>query len=214
MLPTLYIIDFEGHRDYGVVEYGIVAYSRGAIKECHTRLCRAEQEIFPADVRLHGIRTKDTLAKSPFSDEREFFFNMRSQGLLGAHNAVVENNLIKRTWPHPPFSPSFGDKDETIAEWGPWIDTLCLYQYAYPTLESHKLGDLIRAFRLEALLEALAQRWCPPNRARWHCALYDALASALLLQWLLQQPGYSELGAEQLVAMSCRKRNSNQMNLF
>jgi len=165
-------------------------------------------------VRIHGIRTRDTLETEPFSVEQALFFGWRGEGLLGAHNAVVENALLKQVWPHPCFSPAFDGAGSQVAEWGPWVDTLCLYQYAYPGLESYKLADLVSLFGLNAALDALAAERCPEGRRHWHCALYDALASALLLAHLLEQEAYTAITAEQLTTMSCRKQGRNQLNLF
>ena len=72
--------------------------------------------------------------------------------------------------------------------WGPWLDTLYIYRRVYPQLESHKLEDLVELFGLGTELNARSKLYCPDGRRRYHSALYDALASALLLSRLYDEP--------------------------
>jgi DNA polymerase III epsilon subunit-like protein len=89
---------------------------------------------------------------------------------LVAHNAATENRYLMQAFPlHPPRQ---------------WIDTLKLVRIAYPKLRSHKLEDLIARMQLTNRLQAFA-----PGRTS-HDALYDAIACALLLEKLLQLPGW------------------------
>jgi len=53
--------------------------------------------------------------------------------------------------------------------------------------------------RLTPRLDALAAEHCPPNRRRYHCALYDALAAALVLRALCGLEGRSAAPLSQLV---------------
>ena len=89
-----------------------------------------------------------------------------------------------------------------MVEWGPWIDTGRLYPQFYPGLVSAKLGDLVAVFGLQARLDEAAARWCPPERRRYHAALYDALAGALLLTRLAEEPTLRERSVGWLIAMS------------
>ena len=43
---------------------------------------------------------------------------------------------------------------------------------------------------------------CPPERRRYHAALYDALAGALLLASLAREPRLASLTTMQLLALS------------
>jgi DNA polymerase-3 subunit epsilon len=47
---------------------------------------------------------------------------------------------------------------------------------------------LIEIFDIQATLDAKAATICPVERRCYHCALYDALASALLLNRLTEEP--------------------------
>ncbi|MDD5199108.1 MAG: 3'-5' exonuclease [Terrimicrobiaceae bacterium] len=62
---------------------------------------------------------------------------------------------------------------------GPWVDTLSLFHAALPGVDSHSLSALASACGCEA--ECLSQQ----TGFRWHDALSDALASLVLLRWLI-----------------------------
>ena len=186
----LHIVDFEGNQKCGIVEYGVVTLLGGIVTRTATRLCRAENDINARDIELHRIRNEDTLNCQPFSDEWELFLELRQSGPLCAHYAAVEHGLMKRTWPYPRKSPDFLNLGQFSADWGPWIDTCQLFQRIYPGLESYQLASLVAQFGLSDSLSELAEQHCPVERSSFHCALYDAIASALLLKYILALPGF------------------------
>ena len=55
---------------------------------------------------------------------------------------------------------------------------------------------------LQADLDSLARIHCPAGRERYHAALYDALAGALLLGSLARHPQLASLTVMQLLALS------------
>ena len=59
---------------------------------------------------------------------------------------------------------------------GPWVDTLLLARAAWPELPDHSLSALCEARGLSPKVAAMI-----PGR-RWHDALYDAVASLVLLE--------------------------------
>lgn len=198
----IYVIDFEGTRESGVVEYGVVTLHGGQIQKTLTRLCQPQGEIRNADYRQHRIRRQDAEGCAPFSDEWECFASMRKRGPLAAHNASVEHGLLRAQWPHPRESPDFISSGRQVADWGPWLDTCALYQRVYPDLPTHKLSTLVVTFELSERLDKLAQTYCPPKRRRAHCALFDALASALLLMRLEEEEGFEAMTLSWLMAQS------------
>jgi DNA polymerase-3 subunit epsilon len=109
------------------------------------------------------------------------FVDFRRHGVYAAHNRHAENGFLKSTWALPPAVPDWRNGSGTAQEWGPWIDTLTLYRALYPGLEGYGLGELVDRFGLRHELQSVADKHCPPNRCKPHCALFDALASALLL---------------------------------
>ena len=119
----IHFVDFEGNRECGVIEYGVATLLNREIVATQTRLCMAYAEIRSIESQLHGIHNSATQNKSPFSDEWEYFNQLRKSGPLAAHHASTENNLLKMVWPYPTYSPDFLNTDLEIAEWGPWLDT-------------------------------------------------------------------------------------------
>jgi DNA polymerase III epsilon subunit-like protein len=121
-------------------------------------------------------------------------------------------------WPYPRRSPDFARPGGNVVDWGPWIDTGALYAQLYPKLVSLKLADLVGVCGLQAEIDALAVAQCPPARRRYHAALYDALAGALLLASLAREPWLAELSTAQLLALSAlapEKRDAlQQRELF
>jgi len=92
---------------------------------------------------------------------------------LAAHNITTEKKFLRQMAPMHRF--------------GPWIDTLALARKAWPEAPGHKLEDLISGLKLETRVREL----CPRGEA--HDALYDAIACAVLLEYLLVQPGWERL---------------------
>ncbi len=198
----IHFVDFEGSVASGILEYGVVTMRGAEILETHTRLCRATGRVRSEDAALHGLDAASVAAQAPFGDDFERFARWRETGPLAAHFASAENTLIKSAWPYPRTSPDFARAGGALTEWGPWIDTGRLYPQLYPSLASAKLGDLVAAFALQAELDALAERYCPVERRRYHAALYDALAGALLLRRLAVEPAIAGQSLAWLLAMS------------
>ncbi len=190
---VVHFIDFEGSKTSGVVEYGIVALRNRQIDNVLTRLCAPTHPIPPIEYGIHGIKTQIAQNFPPFSDDFIVFKRLRKIGPFAAHNAASENSLIKEAWPYVGKVPSFFSPNTSQIDWGPWIDTLFIYQNLFPNLKDYKLMGLIRHFELKDTLTQLSQRLCPKNRQKAHCALYDALASALLFQKILQTPSCNHL---------------------
>ena len=198
----IFFVDFEGSRTSGILEFGVAEVRAGKVVSAHTRLCRAAGRVRAEDTAVHGLREEALAAHAPFADEWEYFAGLRERGPLAAHYAGVENALLKSVWPYPRNSPDFARPGERVIEWGPWVDSARLYAQFYPQLESGKLEVLVGACGLQAELDALAAAHCPPERRRFHAALYDALAGALLLASLAREPQLATLTTMQLLALS------------
>jgi DNA polymerase-3 subunit epsilon len=214
----IFFVDFEGSRGSGVLEYGVVALLQGEIVQTHTRLCRPTGAVRPEDTAVHGLRAETLGSRRPFADEWEFFADLRDRGPLAAHYAGVENALLKSVWPYPRESPDFARPGERVIDWGPWVDSARLYGQFYPGLKSGRLEALIGACGLQTELDATAARHCPSERCRYHSALYDALAGALLLSQLARDPQIATLSMMQILALStldAEKRDAlQQRELF
>ena len=198
----IHFIDFEGSRRSGVLEFGVVTLQGGAIASSGTRLCAATGRIPPEDTAVHGLTDAALAGEAPFAAEWEHFAGLRESGPLAAHFAGVENGLLKSVWPYPRLAPNFAQPGKSAGEWGPWIDTGRLYPQFFPRLGGGKLEQLVASCGLQAELDAEAARRCPSGRRRYHAALYDALAGALLLLALLRRPEFASATIPWLLQMS------------
>jgi DNA polymerase III epsilon subunit-like protein len=187
-LQTIHFIDFEGSVTSGILEYGVVSLRGGEIVDTATRTCRATGRVRDEDVAVHGLVAERLAGDAPFSDEFERFVGLRESGPLAAHFAQAENSMMKSVWAYPRRSPDFLRDGPHVVDWGPWVDTGRLYPQLYPSVDSAKLGDLVVRCGLQYELDSLAERYCPADRRFYHAALYDALAGALLLMRLANEP--------------------------
>ncbi len=195
------VMDFEGTSRSGVLEFGVVTLYGGLLLDSLTGLCAPTGEVAAADQRVHGIQETDTAGLEPFAANFDTFTRLRREGPFCAHHASVEMNLLKDTWPYPGEVPDYAAASgQTCVSWGPLLDTRRIYAALYPELASTALGDLLERFELTARLQHLALDRCPPRRRKAHCALYDALGSALLLLRLAEEPELPRLSLEQLFA--------------
>lgn len=190
---AVHFVDFEGNSSYGIVEFGVVTVKNNIISKTYSRLCQAQGPITPAESRIHGIHYSDTQHEAPFVKEWDTFVNFRRTGVLAAHYAHFDNHLLKSIWSHPPFCPDFFNHGKSVAQWGPWIDTHKLYASIFPSWKSHKLSVLIDRLGLQSILDKLAKEHCVSKRREFHCALYDALASAVLFLHTKYFSGYEDV---------------------
>ncbi|RXK55009.1 3'-5' exonuclease [Oleiharenicola lentus] len=198
----IHFIDFEGNATSGILEFGVVTLLAGEITAAHTRLCRATGRVSADDTKVHGLSADGLASQEYFAAEWERFAGLRATGPLAAHFAPVENSLLRKVWPYPREVPDFARPGKISTEWGPWIDTGRLYPQLFPQAGSFRLEDLVMRQGLPGELEAAARRHCPPERRRYHAALYDALAGALLLASLLKRPEFSTATLPWLLQMS------------
>jgi DNA polymerase III epsilon subunit-like protein len=215
---TLHIIDFEGNKTSGILEYGLVTVRGPEILETRTRLCGPIGRIREEDVRTHGIREADVNGEAPFAHEWDLFLGRRKTGFFGAHFASVENSLIRSVWPFPGTVPDFTGGAAGRVDWGPWVDTGRLLPNLFTGLTGAGLADLIEAFGRRDRLEKLAAEHCPEDRRGYHCALYDALASAVLLSVIAEEPTCRHRSLRWLLEMSAgsasRSESLRQRRLF
>jgi DNA polymerase III epsilon subunit-like protein len=198
----IHFIDFEGNATSGILEFGVVTLLAGEITDVHTRLCRATGRVSADDTKVHGLSADGLVSQEYFAAEWERFAGLRGTGPLAAHFAPVENSLLRKVWPYPREVPDFARPGKVSTEWGPWIDTGRLYPQLFPQTGSFRLADLVGRHGLQSELETQARRYCPPERRRYHAALFDALAGALLLAQLLKRPELSAATIPWLLQMS------------
>lgn len=198
----IHFIDFEGSRASGILEFGVVTLHGGAITATRSRCCAATGRVSAEDSAVHGLSADGVASEAPFPAEWEYFAGLRASGPLAAHFAAAENSLLKSVWPYARQSPDFARPGGTTNEWGPWIDTGRLWPQLFPPAGEAGLEALVTKARLQERLDTLAAQHCPPARRRYHAALYDALAGALLLLDLLARPEFSAATVPWLLQMS------------
>ncbi len=177
----VHVIDFEGSRETGIVEFGVVTLLGGAIAAVASRLCRSRGRVSADDTRVHGLRESDLEGMEPFDTEWERFAGYRESGMLAAHFSGTENALLRAVWPCARLSPDFLHEGQESSAWGPWIDTGRIASEVLPRGASAALADVVVALGLSDELERVAATACPESRRAYHCAPYDALAAALVL---------------------------------
>lgn len=189
----LHVLDFEGSRRTGVVEWGVVTLLGGQLVELRTERCAPLAPLALSETRCHGLVAADLAGHRPFSAYWSEFQNLRQSGVFVSHHAGVEATLLTDTWPHPAAVPAVAEVASSQAAWGPWVDTLTLARQHRPGLKDYSLGALIKSLGVEPQVVETAARLCPPDRAQPHCAGYDALAAACLLLRMI--PPYLPLGS-------------------
>ncbi len=213
----LHVLDFEGSLASGVLEYGIVAWQSGRILQVWTRRCRPTGTIRAQDAAVHGLEASALQALPGLAEDFPLFAGLRQEGPLVAHFASAENTLIKSVWPYPRHSPDFLHGG-TVLDWGPWVDTGRLFPQLFTGLASARLEDLIATFGLQSELDEVARQHCPTDRCRYHAALYDALACALLLTRLAREPAFATQSLQWLLERStldpARRADFTQGDLF
>ncbi|MGB0373204.1 MAG: 3'-5' exonuclease [Opitutales bacterium] len=205
-------LDFEGCTRTGIVEYGIALWERGEIKSVETALCAPRESLNLADTRLHGLRERDLVGAESIEVFWELFSSLRQKAPFAAHHHIVENMLLHQAWPHGRKFPDFASGGLTLG-WGPWIDTRLIFELLYPDLGSYKLMDLIETFQLSAKLKVYGEDLCPASRCRPHCALYDAIASALLFEYVSGLPELSAWSLADWIRQPA-KMDDEQLELF
>ncbi len=202
LTQPIHFIDFEGSRASGILEYGVATLCGGAVVATRTRLCRATGPVRAEDTAVHGLSEGAVAGAAPMAEDWDYFAGLREAGPLAAHYAGVENGLLKSVWPFPRQSPDFARPGRSVLDWGPWVDSARLAAQFRPAAGSGRLDALVGVFGLGDELSALAAAHCPPSRRRYHAALYDALAGALLLAGLARDPQWARLTTPQILALS------------
>ena len=125
---------------------------------------------------------RDVLADAP---KRELLLPQLREYLKAdarvAHNCSTEQKMLRMIAPLHTFDP--------------WIDTLELAREAWPGLASYALESLVESLQLKERIEMLV------TDRKAHDALYDAVASAVLLE-RLSNDGWGNISLQNLINKS------------
>jgi len=93
-----------------------------------------------------------------------------------------------------------------------------LYRSMRGAVDSLKLADLVRRYHLQPELDDLSAIHCPVGRQNYHCALYDAIASALLLIYYCKELSKYRLLLSEVIGRSqgspAKRQKIEQRELF
>lgn len=170
---TFAAIDFESAgEERGMtdvpIQVGIAEMSGGDIPLAHLyrTFIATDRPVTLAARKVHGI-TNAHLEGAP--ELLSLWPELRgrlSQRIVVGHNLATERRFL-RAFPFHGF--------------GPWVDTLAVARAYCPSLASYRLGDLVQMLGLEVEVATL----CPG--LKWHDALYDAVASLVLLRKIIAE---------------------------
>jgi DNA polymerase-3 subunit epsilon len=148
------------------IQIGLASWS---VAESHhnafVSYLHTDQEIHWSAQKVHGI-TVAHLTEAPTLLSLWPELKSRLAGaIVVAHGKGTEKRFL-RTFPGHGF--------------GPWIDTLHLARAAWPDLKSHSLGALCDSQNLTEIIRTLVAG------KNWHDALFDAVASLVLLARIIE----------------------------
>lgn len=164
----------------GMVSLKAGRVDSGSMFECLLRVDARRPFNLHAPGR-HAV-LRDEISKAPTQQELWPKIKHRlGNRPLCAHNVSTEKKFTRSAAPMHKF--------------GPWIDTLRISRKVWPGCASYALEELLMTLDLKHRVETL----CPKRMA--HDALYDAVASAMLLEHLVEQPGWGNITIAELVSM-------------
>lgn len=183
-------IDFESAgaergRTDAPVQVGLASWSQPAGHgEAFVSYLHTSQPILWSARKVHGITPED-LTDAPALVELWPELHSRLSGaVVVAHGKGTEKRFL-RAFPGHGF--------------GPWLDTLLLARAAWPELPDHALGPLCDALGLTGEVRALV-----PERG-WHDALFDAVASLVLLEKVVGEFGLAGVPVAELLQPDTRR---------
>lgn len=148
------------------VQIGIASWSAGAgHDDSFVSYLHTDQPIHWAARKVHGIGPEYLIDAPPLLMLWPEVKKRLAGSIVVAHGKGTEKRFL-RAFPGHGF--------------GPWIDTLLLARAAWPDLPDHSLGELCE---MHGLTEDTRQ--LVPGKT-WHDALFDAVASLVLLAHLVE----------------------------
>ena len=189
------VVDIEGngHRPPSVVELAIVDVVDGQIHgQPRSWLVRPPEPVTWQAKKVHGISNDDLKSAPSFDDVSSQIQGGLSDHVLVAHNAIVEQTVLRAHLP----------------SWRPSgvVDTLRLARVERPELESHSLTKLVDSLALHEQLKDVGQG---PHRAE-----YDAMAAAHLFLLLMEGYAGGNASLDRLYAVAGVPWKGKQQELF
>jgi len=143
-----------------------------------TSYLHTDQPIQWSARKVHGIGPEDLRNAPSLLSLWPELKSRLSGAVVVAHGKGTEKRFL-RTFPGHGF--------------GPWIDTLLLARAAWPEQPDHSLGALCESHDLTRIIREIV-----PGKS-WHDALFDAVASLVLLSHLIESHHLSSAGIDHLL---------------
>ena len=137
-----------------------------------------DQPILWAAQKVHGITPADLTDAPPLLALWPELKSRLTGAVVVAHGKGTEKRFL-RAFPGHGFAP--------------WIDTLLLARAAWPDLPAHSLGELCRFHQLTPIVQSLVA-----GRG-WHDALFDSVASLVLLTHIIETHAMMDLPSTTLL---------------
>ena len=134
-------------------------------EDLFTSYLASDQKVTWAAKKVHGISDEDLIGAPPLLQLWPQINSMLRDRCVVAHGSGTEKRFLRAF-------PMHGFKT--------WADTLTLSHAAHPEIGEHSLSSLCDKLGVSSEVEAL----CPDRK--WHDALYDAIASLVLLRKILK----------------------------
>jgi len=148
------------------VQVGLATWSlAGGHCDSFVSYLHTDQPIHWSAKKVHGIGTADLADAPPLLALWPELKRRLAGAAVVAHGKGTEKRFL-RAFPGHGF--------------GPWVDTLLVARAAWPELPDHSLGALCEARGLSATVRNLVAG------RNWHDALFDAVASLVLLAHVIE----------------------------
>lgn len=123
---TVYVVDFEGNLETGILEYGLVGIdSVGGIFSAESAFCKNRGRISDAEFAQHHISEERVAKYKDFINVVPKFVELRTKSFFCAHNAAFENALLNS---YCPVVLKAQGGASGSSSWSPWLDTCVLYK--------------------------------------------------------------------------------------
>lgn len=161
------------------VQIGMATWSvKGGHVDPYVSYLHTDQPIHWSAAKVHGITPADLVGAPPLLTLWPEIKKRLGGRAVVAHGKGTEKRFL-RAFPGHGFKP--------------WIDTLHIARAAWPELGDHSLGALCEARGLDAAVRELV------DGRSWHDALFDAVASLVLLEHIVESCGLEGHPLEALV---------------
>jgi DNA polymerase III subunit epsilon len=161
------------------IQIGMAQWSlSGGYDESVVSFLHPSAEVTWSAQKIHGITKADLITATTLLSMWPVIKIFLADRVLVAHGKGTEKKFLSAF-------PGHG--------FGPWIDTLLLSRAVWPELADYSLGGLCDFF----LLTDLVNQCCPDRD--WHDALYDAVASLVLLEYVIKTLELDQASVELLL---------------